>query len=237
MNTLCSHYLMRHDLVRLGQVAMVRICAGLEQSNVLHKGEMIRFLSDSRYSIPAIVRRQAPCDKREIGVGFSLPIKKEGSRLRYASSVDLHDIEAVITPYQLFAEVLQRPEAGFAPLKTLYQQIARCKDHTGQVGVYGAWAMAGYTGLPYVDVDSDIDILLRDFSLSQLEDIAGYIACIERNTAHEQKIGFDVEVILASGLGVKLKELLSRQKTVLAKGINRLDLVLRSNCVASLKVS
>lgn len=222
--------LQRHDLLQLEPTYMTRLYQDLSQSNLVEHQQMSDWLLSQTVMIPAIVRRRALCDTQAVSVGFSFPLKLEGNRLRYATSIADADITQVITPWQIITPVRLVGTAYGEAINCLLERAAQLASKQGRIGVYGATALEMVTGLPYVDSDSDIDLVVEGYTLDELyalkeimEDIS-----LSRNKQHK-KVIFDTEVIVAKTWGIKLKELTSSQKTVLAKSINQVEIFQRDD--------
>lgn len=142
---------------------------------------------------PAIVRREESDLGTDAGVvclGIPLP-----ARGRLALVASVADVARTAPPLAL-ADVI-----GAAPPQWLAGLLALQRAAVGlDLRVYGSLAMASLTGLPYLRADSDIDLLLRPATRSQLS--AG-LALLEH---HAQLLPLDGEIVFPSGEAVAWKE-------------------------------
>jgi phosphoribosyl-dephospho-CoA transferase len=215
----------RHDLLVLTPEARARIGEQIRSSAETFAGLMADMFKSGR--IPAIVRRHSPCDQTEIGVGISFPHHADGQRLRFATAVFPAEIVELISPYALVAGNF---EAVVPPLRALRKIKAFALVRPGNLGVYGASALQVVTGMSYVHDRSDLDLIIRGESVDRLRGIDSVLSVLER----EMAIKIDVEVVLGCRGEVKLKELCSRQKTVLVKSVLSVGLVNKEIAVRSL---
>jgi len=175
--------------------------------------------------IPAIVRRRAPCDQTGIGIGISFPFVEEDGRLRFATTVAPEDVVRRISPYDLVENALQMTMRPFGAL----QRVAEV-TRPGTLGIYGACALQTVTGLRYVHDRSDLDLVVCGETITGLRRMNSVLPELEREFGST----IDVEVILACGGGVKLKELCGRQKTVLVKSISAVEIINKSKAIETL---
>jgi len=142
---------------------------------------------------PAIVRRAESDLGTDAGVvclGIPLP-----ARGRLALVASVADVARTAPPLAL-ADVI-----GAAPPQWLAGLLALQRAAVGlDLRVYGSLAMASLTGLPYLRADSDIDLLLRPATRSQLS--AG-LALLEQ---YAQLLPLDGEIVFPSGEAVAWKE-------------------------------
>ena len=156
---------------------------------------------------PAIVKRQSGYTGEYLEVGFTSRRIADGVRIKAQTLVAVCFIEEVITPYQVAGRLEQTDERVGAVIHIARQAGVKA-------GVLGSTAMAALTGLPYVNENSDLDMVV--FS-RRFEDILKF----RDNITGEpllQGCELDVELDIGSGYFVKLDEFLSEQATVLAKG-------------------
>ncbi len=217
--------LQRHDLLMLTPACSERIGASMADDAVLHGKRMAQEFGAG--NIPAIVRRSAPCDAGSIGVGISLPVRIDDHRLRFSAAVLPAEISAVISPFELLASAAP---CASPQLDALNRVRADLPIGSGNLGVFGACALQLATGKDYLHAASDIDLLIRAESFAALCVTHAMLSEFERETS----IRVDCEVVLANGGGVKLKELLSEQKSVLVKTMRSVELLSRAEAIASL---
>lgn len=219
--------LKRHDFVWLTPAARERIATEISHSDSTKALRMAcAFLATE---IPGIVRRSAPCDIG-IGLGISFPIRCEGSRLRFATSVTRDEISTVVSPCQ----VIELPfEARLKPLQALEQVKQSLPGLAGKLGIYGATALQMLTGLAYLHDGSDLDLVIDGGTPEELFETHRILSAIAESTG----VNIDAEVILDGIHGMKLKELVSAQKTVLAKTLHSVELMCRRDVLQSLALA
>jgi phosphoribosyl-dephospho-CoA transferase len=221
------HSFHRHDLLFLTPKARERICGQIRSDRGIHGDQMAEAFASGL--IPAIIRRYAPCDHSDIGIGISFPLIVAGERLRFATAVTSAEIDEMISPYA----VLGRPLDTTLPLLKALEKVKGLKlTRPGNLGVYGASALQVVTGLNYVHDKSDIDLIIREESIDVLRHAKEVLSALERQIG----VAIDVEVILGSGNAVKLKELCSQQKTVLIKSILAVHVINKREAIGSLPV-
>jgi peroxiredoxin len=82
-----------------------------------------------------------------------------------------------------------------------------------------------YTGLPYTDGRSDLDVVVAGVSMDEVARIVELADTLETSFP----VRIDVEVQLEEGWGVNGRELLSGGDTVLVKGICEVKLARRGD--------
>lgn len=192
-------------------------------------------------SIPGIVRRFTDSDRdfaRELygevmpdvfaAVGFVIPFSAEYARIRVPCVLQRRHVARRTTPEQ----VARLP---FAPRTPALAALSIIKDKVKGgpcPGVWGSCALEIYTGLPYTDSGSDLDISIAGLSLNHVVEVAKIVDALEKRFS----IKIDVEVQLKGGWGVNGRELLSSGDTILAKGIYEVRLFQRKDvlqCIAA----
>ena len=215
----------RHDLLVPTPGCRQRIAALMADDAGAHGALMAEEFGAG--NIPAIVRRSAPCDAGGIGIGISFPLRVGDNRLRFSAAVSRAEISAVISPFELLAASAQFTSSQLGALNAVRADLP---IRSGNLGVFGACALHLATGRAYLHAASDIDLLIRSESYAALCATHAMLSAFEQETS----IRVDCEVILGNGGGVKLKELLSAQKTVLVKTMRSVDLLARADAIASL---
>lgn len=204
----------RHDMVFLTADGFKAAC---ENARLLTgkpaPPEVLELMSPD---IPAVVTRQR--EMRENGdildIGFPLPHRQNGGRLRVVGAVPQHEIARHITP---FAAAGQSFAAVSGAADTIIKGLHSIGNLFGvEVGVFGSLAMHALTGMPYFSEGSDYDIFVR--ATSENADICGFYKALLKLEA-EHAVSIDAEIACLENSGAKLKELFSGQKTVLCKGL------------------
>ena len=94
-----------------------------------------------------------------------------------------------------------------------------------RLGVWGSGALEIYTGLPYTDGRSDLDVVVTGVSMDEVARIVELADTLEKSFP----VRIDVEVQLEEGWGVNGRELLSGRDTILVKGIREVKLARRED--------
>lgn len=171
--------------------------------------------------VPGIICRQPTTTKEEPPIlkpgfllaGFSHWKSEQGSRLRMSAVVEATEVCHSCTPFDLCAPDQRDPLCRSYPL---LRSIFSTADQYGiELGLFGSMALEWVTGFPYRNPDSDIDLCIRQTKNGDLEGFGKSLTRLEKKCGSR----LDVEVEIADGYGVKLKELFSSSKTVLAKGL------------------
>lgn len=171
--------------------------------------------------IPGIVCRQPAVAKEEPPIlkpgfllaGFSHWKSEQGARLRMTAVLAATEVCHSCTPFDLCAPDQRDSLCRSYPL---LESIFSTADHYGiEPGLFGSTALEWVTGYPYRNPDSDMDLYVRQTKDGDLEGFGKSLTRLEKTCGSH----LDVEVEIADGYGVKLKELLSSSKTVLAKGL------------------
>lgn len=198
----------RHDILCLSEIGLLQIWERL--NSAYPDKDTLKQYWDDQCKLPAITRywdRSADC----LLVGVSFPIRWEGTRCRMSSALRQEDIGAVITPEQAaqYSALLEHPCGDM--LRTVLDVASSMGI---DAGVYGSTALAGVTGLNYLHENSDLDLVITPMRGADLHAFFNVLTQLEK--IYSRRI--DSEVALGDGHYVKLKELLSTQQNVLAKG-------------------
>lgn len=182
--------------------------------------------------LPGIVRRLTDSDMdsaRElygeirqddfIAIGFVVPFMAESRRIRVPCVLNHKHVIRRATPEQ----VLEMPFTPRTPaLAALSVMMGRVKGRI-RLGVWGSGGLEIYTGLPYTDDRSDLDVVVMGVSTDDVASIIKLADELEKSFS----VRVDVEVQLEEGWGVNGRELLSGRDTVLVKGIREVKLARR----------
>ncbi len=201
----------RHDLLYFSIDARKEVLSTLKEINE----DMVNIILNK--NIPAIVSRQEFCKENHIQCGFTSPKIYENGRFRIGLELLKSNIERHYTPFQLInnAKIIPKEKIVFA--------LIELGEQTGfNVGFFGSFAMEIITGIKYTNEKSDIDIYIRGKS-ENLDFIKFYNGVLQLEKKFNIKI--DGEIEIKEVFGVKIKEICSKQKTVLAKGINSVEII------------
>lgn len=105
--------------------------------------------------IPAILCMQRQRHPGAWEVGFSLPLCREGQRVRRRTRVEQHEILRAVSPWEAGENLTD------GPWGTLYCLLRRrAAEQRLALGVYGSAALEQITGFSYLRPESDLDLLL-----------------------------------------------------------------------------
>jgi len=184
--------------------------------------------------IPGIVRRFTDSDidsARElygdieqddfVAVGFVISFMPESRRIRVPCVLHHKYVTGRTTPEQVAAMTFAPRTPALAALSVMKESVK------GEVklGVWGSGALEIYTGLPYTDGRSDLDVVLMGASIDDVRNVVELADRLEKSFL----VRIDVEVQLDEGWGVNGRELVSGRDTVLVKGIREVKLAMRED--------
>jgi len=211
--------LKRHTLLDItdsGREDILVELAGKDPDSDLLRDKYAQILLPEKAGVrvPGIVRREeGTLRPGYIPVGFSSPMAGHEGRLRVAAFVRQEDVLRTTSPYELLS-FMSTP-----PRNACNTALVLARNHAQELGlalgVWGSAALELYTGLPCTHQDSDLDLLV---AMAPCEPLAHFLLKIESIEAH-LNLRIDVELDLASGYGVHLKELFGRGHTVLGKSL------------------
>lgn len=184
--------------------------------------------------IPGIICRQPSAADNRLPVlqpesllaGFSHWRFEKGSRLRMAASFETSSVHRSCSPFDLckpdYHDWLCRAYPQLEPVFSIADQCGM------ELGLFGSTALEWVTGYPYRNRNSDLDLCIRLTEDADLYRFGKALVKLEDRCSTR----LDVEVAIADGYGIKLKELLSPSRTVLAKGLYDVK-ILEKNTVFS----
>ena len=202
---------------------------GSESGRLREKYAQILLPQVAGARVPGIARR-AEGNPRPglIPVGFSAPMTGTEGRLRVAAFVRQEDVLRSTSPYELLTLSTAPPRNACTKALALAREQARGLGLV--IGVWGSAALELYTGLPCTHHDSDLDLLVAVAPRDVLSCFLQKIVSIETHLG----LRIDVELELANGYGVHLKELFGPRQTVLGKSLNDVALLPREQVLAEL---
>lgn len=179
-------------------------------------------------AIPAIFTgRRTPGGLLQIG--FSYPVRDGKRRVRIASAVSETEVLSAQSPWEVAAAVAEQP----TPLGTRLRQIRAIAENRGvRLGLFGAAAMEGATGLGYLHRESDLDLLIDRAPYDALKAFSEALADWE----YESGSRSDAELRLSNTCYCKLRELLREQSTVLCRGGEEPLLLPRNELLKNLSI-
>ncbi len=164
--------------------------------------------------VPGVARREEGTLRPGfIPVGFSSPMAGHEGRLRVAAFVRQKDVSRSTSPYELLSLMSAPPRNACNTALALARNQAQ--EMGLALGVWGSAALELYTELPCTHQDSDLDLLV---AVAPRETLACFLLKIESIEAHLD-LRIDIELDLASGYGVHLKELFGQGRTILGKSL------------------
>jgi phosphoribosyl-dephospho-CoA transferase len=226
--------LKRHTLLDItdhGRVAILDELPGGDPGSDLFRERCAQILLPEAAGarVPGIVRREEGTLRPGfIPVGFSSPITGDEGRLRLAAFVREEDVSRATSPYELL------PLFTAPPRNTCNVALAFARDQAQAlgliIGVWGSAALELYTGLSCTHQDSDLDLLVVAAPRETLSSFLHKITSIEAQLG----LRIDVELDLANGYGVQLKELFGQGRTVIGKSLTDVVLLSREQILAEL---
>ncbi len=184
--------------------------------------------------LPGIVRRVTDSDidsARElyddidhsafIAVGFVIPFMPESRRIRVPCVLHHKYVTGRTTPEQVATMTFAPRTPALAALSVMKESL----KGKVRLGVWGSSALEIYTGLPYTDGRSDLDVVLIGASMDDVKNVIELADRLENSFP----VRIDVEVQLGEGWGVNGRELLSGRDTILVKGIREVKLARRED--------
>lgn len=175
------------------------------------KKEELTFWQEHNY--PTIVRRcELPISHERIAVGMALPPSMGKQRLAF--SVGSKHINNISKPLSLTKIIPYAPKSWQENLITLAQENL-------EIGVYGSLSWQVLTQLDYVQLHSDIDLLFKIDTHSQLTKALTVLKHFSLS------LPLDGELIFPDGSAVSWKEMRDQQPSLLVKRLNSVNLVKR----------
>ena len=171
-----------------------------------------RWVAQSLARAPFVVVRRAELTDDRIPVGVRGQTRAE----RHAMTVDLADVDRVITPEMIAASAAWRTHARRdLPAFTSLDALARAAGALDLA--WGPGGSVGFelaSGVPAVNDESDLDVILRPTSAHRREDLERFEQSID-------KLPIRVDVVIESALGaVVLSEWLRSPQRALIKTQN-----------------
>lgn len=206
----------RHNLVYISYDARKDALERLSNSNENVKNLVLN------ENIPAIISRQSMCKDGFLQCGLTSSSLYDDNRLRIAIEVPKNSIIKTYTPFDVFDNRVCNTKVNIA------NDIIKLGEVYGfDIGFYGSYAMELITGINYINQKSDIDIYIKkNNDKFSLLDFYENICLLEKK--HNIKIDGELEIL--NEFGIKIKEFFNSQKTILAKGINSVE-IFSKECV------
>lgn len=165
---------------------------------------------------PLISRRALPGEGQ--GLALGLPLPPIAGKKRLSTMMQATDIIAIATPPSLS---LARKAAPRSWRPTLDRISALAEERGVDARVFGSLAWQALTGLQYVTETSDIDLLLRFDSGTDIAGVIASMADIERSAP----MRIDGEAVRHDGAAVNWRELHAGSREVLVKAASGVALL------------
>ena len=226
--------LKRHTLLDItdsGREDILVELAGNGPDNDLLREEYAQIILPEKAGgrVPGIIRREeTSLLPGFIPIGFSSPIIGQEGRLRVATFVQQKDISKTTSPYDLLSLIPMSPRNLCNTALVFSKNQAEELDIT--LGVWGSVALELYTGLLCTNQYSDLDLLV---AVAPREALAHFLSMVKSIEAHLD-LRIDIELELANGYGVHLKELFGKSRTVLGKSMTEVALLPREQILSEL---
>lgn len=181
---------------------------------------------------PAIVRRAEPGQGAgQLSIGFAFPPHADGTKLRVAGRIDGAEVEKHMAPLSLAGALDGVPVRWQPALASLEQEACALGL---ALRVYGSVALQALTGQPYLNEQSDIDLLLRPIDRAQLDRALALL------DDYASVLPLDGEVVFPDGRAVAWKELASSLdgaagNRVLVKEVGRVSLAKVDDLLATMR--
>lgn len=195
-----------------------------------HTKELMRWAENDW---PAVVRRSDPeSGKNILCLGLTAPPDQHtGIKVRIPFSVCTEDVVRFGAPLAIIGAESALPLAWHSVFSELSDAVTSSKL---EFRVYGSAAMQAITGLPYLRVSSDIDLLFYPLTNAQLHQGLNLL------NLYAKRLPLDGEIVFPSGRAVAWKECAQALENpdrarVLAKSMLTLDLVQVSDLLAELE--
>jgi phosphoribosyl-dephospho-CoA transferase len=159
---------------------------------------------------PLIGRRGTPCEVH--GVPLGLPLPPFAGKRRLSFLMQPEDIVSTSPPPALRSVIAVAPRAWRPTLDGLDELASR---HAVKARVFGSLAWRALTGLDYLTGRSDLDLLLHVNSDTDVHQLAGDVAAIERAAP----MRLDGELIRDDGAAVNWREFHAGARDILVKTI------------------
>ena len=221
----------RHTLVEVSVPGRERIFRELNETyDDIFYEEFKKLILEGYGSvfIPGIIRRpEKNLPEEVIPVGFASLNRIDGNRMRVPAYVYYNEVTDFISPFETVnMDFLPRNKC----LNLLAQILGYARNKNIDAGVWGSAGLELYTGLPFTDDSSDVDLLVKPAPYKQLESFFDEIN--ELSSRFGSKA--DVELDLPDIGGVKLSELFMNTGTILCKSINDVKLIQKEDVLQAI---
>ena len=196
--------LKRHDLVWFDATGHD---AGISAADPADVDIVCQWIARERPLIAARRPADTPVDRCALG----LPLPPHKGKRRIALLARTAAVRKVRSPPTLERVMTTAPTRYRGPLRMLE---SRSRDAGIRFRVFGSLAWQFLTGETYVSPDTDLDLLWKPASLTELRRGLDILSDWERTSP----IRADGEIVFPDGTGVAWRELAAEPRTVLVKG-------------------
>jgi malonate decarboxylase holo-[acyl-carrier-protein] synthase len=213
----------RHDFVVVSNTGRQRISKEILEEYSGAEQSIVRELFSGKYGetgIPGIVRRAVCAEEGLVPVGFVPPERLDGRRLRIGAFAYFSEVVDIVTPYELLRMAIDRRNRCMQAVGEIAKLIL---TKANAVGVLGSVGLEIFTGIPYTNEDSDIDLVVQGCTYDEITKIFKQITDI----GSYYDIPIDLEIALTNGYGIKAVELFMDTKTLLGKSLDAVALLER----------
>ena len=212
------HRLRRHDLIFVSSAAWRSL---LKACDDVVKDPLVESWVDRGW--PLVARRPMPSEPN--GIALGLPLPPFAGKRRLSFLMQQRDIVKEAPPPELKDTFAVAPQ----PWRPTLFRVADLASRLGlQSRVFGSLAWQTLTGLNYLSVGSDLDLLLSRPRRSDLGQLTDALSAIEAAAP----MRLDGEIMRDDGAGVNWRELHAGAREVLVKTTDGLVL-LRANAFLS----
>lgn len=201
----------RHDLIFVSAVAWRSL---LERRGDLTGEPLVAEWVERGW--PLVARRITPGDTD--GLALGLPLPASAGKRRIAVLMHPDDIVSTAPPPRLTAAIGVAPETW---RRTLDEVTDLCLQHGVEARLFGSLAWRLLTGLNYLTVRSDLDLLLPLPCSGNLPRLTAELAAIEATAP----MRLDGELVRSDGAAVNWRELHAGAREVLVKTVSGVDLL------------
>lgn len=163
-------------------------------------------------NLPFIVCRERETDKY-IPLGMSFPVIQDNMRTRAGGYILTDDLVTLktVTPIEAIAALLKKKSSRSNLALELLKAARVCGV---ELGLYGSSALSAVTGLPYMHIGSDLDMVIypqKNVNLNKFEMLSSLLQ-------KQYGIHADFEIETGDGYYAKFQELQRGNNTILLKG-------------------
>lgn len=172
---------------------------------------------------PTIRRRALPYEANSLALGVPLP--PSAGKRRISLLVDIDQVASVARPPLLWQVRAYAPRNWWPTLDRLNALALR---HSVDARVFGSLAWQSLTGLDYVTISSDLDVLFEFRRETDIDCFVGEVAAVDAAAP----MRLDGELMGADGAAVNWREFHAGASELLVKSIERVVLLGRHQFIS-----